>query len=54
MEFGEEAKARRQRYYTRSAENPEVAAHAAAVLAGPEIMPPDYFTEAHRARALGG
>ena len=39
MEFGDEANARRLRYYTRSAENLEVGAHAVAVLAGPEVLP---------------
>lgn len=53
MEFGEEAKARRLRHYTTAATNPEVGAHAAAVLAGPEMLPPEFFTEEHRARALG-
>ncbi|MBK8629612.1 MAG: FAD-dependent monooxygenase [Sphingomonadales bacterium] len=54
MEFGEEAKARRLRHYTQAAANPEVGAHAAAVLAGPEALPAEFFTEAHRERALGG
>lgn len=54
MEFGDEARARRLSHYTRAASDPEIGAHAAAVLAGPEVLPPEYFTEEHRVRALVG
>ena len=54
MEFGDEARTRRLRFYTRAAAEPDVAAHSAAVFAGPDALPPDYFTEAHRARVLAG
>ena len=44
MEFGEQARARRKSYHER----------APAVMAGPEVVPPDAFTDAHRARVLAG
>lgn len=52
MEFGEAAKARRRRHFERSAEDPTLGMHGIAVMAGPEIAPPEIFTEAHRARVL--
>ena len=53
MEFGEAAKARRQSHYQRAASDPSLRAHGFAVMAGPEALPPEMFTEAHRARVLG-
>lgn len=53
MEFGEAARERRRRLYERSAADPSLRAHAVAVLAGPESLPPDMFTDEHRARVLG-
>lgn len=53
MEFGEEAKARRHRYHEASAADPTVGMHAAAVLGGPDIVPPEVFTAAHATRVLG-
>ncbi len=53
MEFGEAARERRRRLFERSAADPSLRAHAVAVMAGPESLPPDMFTEAHRARVLG-
>jgi len=53
MEFGEAAKARRQSFHERSAADPTLGMHAFAIMAGPEKLPPDFFTEAHRARVLG-
>lgn len=54
MEFGEDARARRLSHYTRSATEPDVAAHGIAVLSGPDALPAQYFTEAHRKFALTG
>lgn len=54
MEFGEEAKARRHSYHQRSAEDPNLGLHAVAIMAGPENVPAEFFTEEHRARVLGG
>ncbi|MCW1382679.1 FAD-dependent monooxygenase [Novosphingobium sp. KCTC 2891] len=54
MEFGEAAKARRHRYHEMSAADPTVGMHAAAVLGGPDIVPPEVFTPAHAERVLGG
>jgi len=53
MEFGEAARARRASLFERAAQDPSLRAHAFAVMAGPETMPADLFTEAHRARVLG-
>jgi 2-polyprenyl-6-methoxyphenol hydroxylase-like FAD-dependent oxidoreductase len=53
MEFGEAARARRQSLYQRAASDPSLRAHGFAVMAGPEALPPEMFTEAHRARVLG-
>jgi menaquinone-9 beta-reductase len=53
MEFGEAAKARRHSLYERAASDPSLRAHGFAVMAGPEALPPEMFTEAHRARVLG-
>jgi 2-polyprenyl-6-methoxyphenol hydroxylase-like FAD-dependent oxidoreductase len=53
MEFGEDAKARRRSLFERGAADPSLRAHAFAVMAGPEALPPEMFTEAHRARVLG-
>lgn len=53
MEFGEAAKARRLSYHTRKAEDPTLGIHGFAIMAGPETVPPEFFTEDHRARVLG-
>jgi len=53
MEFGEAAKARRRRLFEQGARDPSLRAHGFAVMAGPEALPPEMFTEAHRARVLG-
>jgi 2-polyprenyl-6-methoxyphenol hydroxylase-like FAD-dependent oxidoreductase len=49
MEFGEAAQARRHRYHA----DPSLKLHGLAVMAGPELAPPEIFTEAHRRRVLG-
>ena len=54
MEFGEAAQERRRRHFARAAEDPSLRAHAFAVMAGPETLPPEVFTDAHRARVLEG
>jgi hypothetical protein len=53
MAFGPEAAARRKDLHDRSRIDPGLKAHAFAVLAGPETVPAELFTEAHRARVLG-
>lgn len=53
MEFGEAAQARRHSYHERGAADPTLKLHGLAVMAGPELAPPEIFTEAHRARVLG-
>ncbi|WP_334163441.1 FAD-dependent oxidoreductase [Phenylobacterium sp.] len=53
MEFGEAARARRRSLFERAAADPGLKAHAFAVMAGPETLPPEMFTEDHRARVLG-
>ena len=53
MEFGEDARARRRSLFERGAADPSLRAHAFAVMAGPEALPPEMFTEEHRARVLG-
>ncbi|HYE46035.1 MAG TPA: FAD-dependent monooxygenase [Caulobacter sp.] len=52
-EFGDAAKARRRRHFELSAADPMHGAHGFAVMGGPEVVPPDIFTEEHRARVLG-
>jgi 2-polyprenyl-6-methoxyphenol hydroxylase-like FAD-dependent oxidoreductase len=53
MEFGAAAKARRASLHERAATDPTLRMHALAVMAGPEAVPAEMFTEAHRARVLG-
>lgn len=53
MEFDEEAKARRLSYHERRTSDPEVGIHGMAIMAGPETVPEDFYTESHRARVLG-
>jgi len=53
MEFGEAAQARRRSLFERAAVDPGLKAHAFAVMAGPETLPPEVFTDAHRDRVLG-
>jgi 2-polyprenyl-6-methoxyphenol hydroxylase-like FAD-dependent oxidoreductase len=52
-EFGEAAAKRRKSYFERAAADPSLGIHALAVMAGPEAVPPEFFTPAHRARVLG-
>jgi 2-polyprenyl-6-methoxyphenol hydroxylase-like FAD-dependent oxidoreductase len=54
MEFDDKARERRRSYHERAAADPTLGLHAIAVMAGPENAPPETFTEAHRARVLGG
>lgn len=54
MEFGEAARARREAYHRRRAADPTIGIHGMAILAGPETVPAEFFTEAHRARVLEG
>jgi hypothetical protein len=52
-EFGPEAAERRARYHVRSQQDPSVGARAFAIMAGPEVLPPEMFTPEHRAFVLG-
>jgi len=54
MEFGEAARARRHRWHERGAVDPTLKLHGVAVMAGPEAVPAEVYTEAHRARVLEG
>jgi 2-polyprenyl-6-methoxyphenol hydroxylase-like FAD-dependent oxidoreductase len=53
MEFGDAARERRRRYHEAAASDPTLGMHGLAVMGGPELAPPELFTEAHRARVLG-
>lgn len=53
MEFDEAARARRRRHFERSAADPSVGLHGVAVMAGPEAVPADFFTDAGWAHVLG-
>ena len=52
-EFGEGPSARRESLHQRALQDPSLRAHTLAVMAGPEMLPPDVFTPQHRARVLG-
>lgn len=54
MEFGDAARAKRKSFYERSDADASLGMHALAVMGGPETVPPEFFTEAHRARVLEG
>jgi 2-polyprenyl-6-methoxyphenol hydroxylase-like FAD-dependent oxidoreductase len=53
-EFNAEARARRARYFERAASDPSLAMHGAAVMAGPEMIPREFFTPEHRLHVLQG
>jgi len=53
MEFDAAARERRRSYHQRLAADMSLGLHGLAVLAGPEAVPPETFSEAHRARVLG-
>ena len=54
MEFGEHAKARRKSYHERSAADPSLGLHGFAIMGGPESVPDEIFTDAHKERVLNG
>lgn len=54
MEFGEDAKERRKRYLERAAADPSLGLHGVAIMGGPEMVPPEIFTEEHKERVLNG
>ena len=54
MEFGDAGRAQRLSYHTRVMDDPSLRMHAMAAMAGPEALPPEVFTEAHRVRVLEG
>jgi 2-polyprenyl-6-methoxyphenol hydroxylase-like FAD-dependent oxidoreductase len=53
MEFGEAAEARRKHHFEAGASDPTLGIHGVAVMAGPEAVPAEFFTPAHRERVLG-
>jgi 2-polyprenyl-6-methoxyphenol hydroxylase-like FAD-dependent oxidoreductase len=53
MEFGEPARERRRRHFEHAQADPTLSIHSMAVMAGPEAVPEQFFTEAHRERVLG-
>lgn len=53
MEFDAAARARRYKFQEASAGDMSLGMHMVAVMAGPEIPPPEAFTETQRARVLG-
>lgn len=53
-EFDDAARARRARYFERALSDPSLAMHGAAVMAGPEMIPPEFFTPEHWAHVLEG
>jgi 2-polyprenyl-6-methoxyphenol hydroxylase-like FAD-dependent oxidoreductase len=52
-EFGPEARERRIRTHERMAADPLLSMPMAAVMIGPEVPGPEFFTEEHRARMFG-
>jgi 2-polyprenyl-6-methoxyphenol hydroxylase-like FAD-dependent oxidoreductase len=54
MEFGEEARERRKSYHERSAADPTLGLHGFAIMGGPESVPDEIFTDAHKTRVLEG
>ncbi|MEQ8559108.1 MAG: FAD-dependent monooxygenase [Henriciella sp.] len=52
MEFGEDARARRKSYHERSAADPSLGMHGFAIMGGPESVPDEVFTDAHKMRVL--
>lgn len=53
MEFDDAARERRRSYHQRAATDPSLHLTGVAVMAGPEMAPPEAFTDAHRAHVLG-
>ncbi|HPA40003.1 MAG TPA: FAD-dependent monooxygenase [Phenylobacterium sp.] len=51
-EFGPEAAERRRRHSEAAKTDPTLKLHGIAVMAGPEMAPPEIFTPEHRARVL--
>ena len=53
MEFDSVARERRRTYHERLAADMSLGLHGVAVMAGPDVLPPEVFTDAYRARVLG-
>jgi hypothetical protein len=53
MEFDSVARERRRTYHERLAADMSLGMHGVAVMAGPDVLPPEVFTDAYRARVLG-
>jgi 2-polyprenyl-6-methoxyphenol hydroxylase-like FAD-dependent oxidoreductase len=52
-DFEERGRTRRRQFFERLPLEPEIASHLIANLAGPEVVPADRYTAAHRAYVLG-
>jgi hypothetical protein len=52
-DFGEPGRARRRQFFERLPLEPKLASHLIANVAGPEAVPADAYTAAHRAYVLG-
>lgn len=53
MEFDAAARDRRRKYHERLASDMSLGLHGVAVMAGPDVLPPETFTDDYRARVLG-
>jgi 2-polyprenyl-6-methoxyphenol hydroxylase-like FAD-dependent oxidoreductase len=54
MEFGDEAAKRRRSFHERRAQDMSLIHHLVAVMAGPDAVPAEAFTDAYRQRVLYG
>ncbi len=52
-DFNERGRARRRQFFERLPSDPTIALHLVANIAGPEMVPPEAYTPAHRAHVLG-
>ena len=50
----EAARERRKRYHERSASDQTLGMHGFAIMGGPESVPDEIFTDAHKERVLNG
>lgn len=52
MEFSEDARARRRSFHQRKLADPTLGMHGAAIMGGPEMVPAEFFTDAHMQKVL--
>ena len=52
MEFSEDARARRRSFHQRKLADPTLGMHGAAIMGGPELVPAEFFTDAHMQKVL--